>query len=177
MSKRFNLHKMTLMAILLALAIALGIAESFIPSAWIPGLKPGFANIVICLVLYEFGIIEALLINVARVLVVALLRGSFLQMGFWMSFAGAMASLLVMVFGKYVLRMLTVVGVSTLGSIMHSFAQVAVGAIFMGSPAVFFYYPFMMLISLATGVLVGIAVDRIMATGILEKQKKIHGYR
>lgn len=177
MRTRFNVHKMTLMAILLALAIALGIAESFIPSAWVPGLKPGFANIVICLALYEFGIIEALFINLARVLVVALLRGTFLQMGFWMSFAGALASLIMMIIGKYLLKMLTVVGVSVLGSIMHSFAQVAVGAIFMESTAVFYYYPFMMLISLGTGILVGLAVDRIMATGVLEKQKKMHGYR
>ena len=175
--KRFNVHKMTLMAILLALAIALGIAESFIPSAWIPGLKPGFANIVICLTLYEFGIPEAAFIDLARVLVVALLRGTFLQMGFWMSFAGAMSSLIIMIIGKYVLRMLTVVGVSALGGLTHSFAQVVVGAIFMESTAVFYYYPFMMLISLATGILVGIVVDRIMATGVLEKQKKIHGYR
>ncbi|MBO4540763.1 MAG: Gx transporter family protein [Bacilli bacterium] len=175
--KRFNVHKMTLMAILLALAIALGIAESFIPSAWIPGLKPGFANIVICLTLYEFGIPEALFIDLARVLVVALLRGTFLQMGFWMSFAGATCSLLMMILGKYVMRMLTVIGVSTLGSLVHSFAQVCVGAIFMESTAVFYYYPFMMLISLASGILVGVVVDRIMATGVLEKQKKIHGYR
>jgi heptaprenyl diphosphate synthase len=173
----FNLHKMTLMAILLALAIAIGYVESLIP-AFLPvgGVKLGFANIIIVVVLYELGVWEAASIDLGKVLVVALLRGSFLQMGFFMSLSGAVSSLLIMVLLKLLVKPLTEVGVSAVGSMFHSFGQVAVGALFMGSGAVFYYYCYLMPIALLTGVIVGIAANRIMATKVIARQKRQYGF-
>lgn len=74
-----NVHKLVLIAMLTASAIVIGILESFIPSIGIPGIKLGLANIVIIVTLYELGVLEALFVNVIRVVVVALVRGSFLS--------------------------------------------------------------------------------------------------
>ena len=43
-----SVRKMTLLSMMLALAVALGWVESLIPSFWIPGAKPGFANMNAC---------------------------------------------------------------------------------------------------------------------------------
>ena len=59
-------HKVALMAMLLALAIALGVADYYIPFPFVPGAKLGLANIVILVVLYELGIWEAGVIDLGR---------------------------------------------------------------------------------------------------------------
>ena len=79
-----KVHKIALLGVLLAATIVIAILESFIPSFTIPGIKLGFANIVILVTLYEVGILEAVFINVVRVFVVAFVRGTFMSMGFFM---------------------------------------------------------------------------------------------
>ncbi len=174
--RRWNIYKMTLMAILLALSVALGVAESFLPPLGpVGGVRLGLANLLILLCLYELGFFEALFLDLAKVLLVNLLRGSFLQMGFWMSLAGAVASFTIMA-SLYKFKVFTEVGVSTLGSIFHSFAQVAVGAIILSTSSVFYYYCFLMPVSLATGIGIGVLVNRIRATKVIEKLKQNHGF-
>jgi len=177
MKKRpWNIYKMTLMAILLALAVALGVAESFVPPLGPGGgVRLGLANLLVLLCLYELGFFEALFLDLAKVLLVNLLRGSFLQMGFWMSLAGAFLSFAAMA-SLYKFKIFTEVGVSAVGSVLHSFAQVAVGALILSTPGVFYYYCFLLPISLLTGVLMGLLVNRIRATKIISRIKENHGF-
>ena len=65
-----KVQKMALLGVLTAGAIVIAILESFIPSVGIPGVKLGLANIVILIILYELGIVEAIVVNLLRVLVV-----------------------------------------------------------------------------------------------------------
>ena len=51
MKRGYSIHKIAFLSIMLALAIVLGYAESFIPS-WVPGVKLGLANLVILILLY-----------------------------------------------------------------------------------------------------------------------------
>ena len=92
-----NVHKMVLISVLTASAIVISILESFIPSIGIPGVKLGLANIVILITLYELGVVEAIFVNLVRVLITALVRGTFLSMGFLMSLSGAFLSLGIMI--------------------------------------------------------------------------------
>jgi len=80
---------------LAALAIGLTLAEAAIPSP-IPGVKPGLANIVILLVLLQYGWRAAAWVSGLRVLAGALLLGTLFAPGFWLSAAGALVSLLVL---------------------------------------------------------------------------------
>ena len=70
---KWNTHKIALMGVLTAGAIIIAILESFIPSIGIPGVKLGLANIVILIILYEIGIVEAVIVDLSRVLLVGLL--------------------------------------------------------------------------------------------------------
>jgi len=164
-----SVRKMTLLAMMMALAVALGYAESFIPSFWVPGTKPGLANMVILLCLVEFGFFEALFVNLGRVLLVGALTGTVFQMGFYMSAAGALLSLLIMWVGIRYLKKLTLYGVSLLGALAHDAGQLLVGWAFLGNPGVFYYFPYMALISLATGFFVAFVVTRLEKTGVLKK--------
>ncbi|MCA1977811.1 MAG: Gx transporter family protein [Thiobacillus sp.] len=77
---------------LAALALGLTLAEAAIPSP-VPGVKPGLANIVVLLVLLQHGWRAAAWVSALRVLAGGLLLGTLFAPGFWLSAAGAGASL------------------------------------------------------------------------------------
>lgn len=165
-----NARKLVLIAILTSLAIVLSIAESFIPSIGIPGVKLGLANIVIILVLYEIGVLEAILINLLRVVVTGLVRGTFLSMGFLMSLTGAVLSLGIMILFYLLVKKFSIIGVSVIGSIFHVTGQIVIAMIFLGTPFMVYYYPIIGVSAIITGVFVGLVARVIIKTEIIKKQ-------
>ncbi len=171
-----NVHKLALIAILTAGAIVISIIESFIPSVGIPGIKLGLANILILVTLYELGVKEAIFVNISRVLLSALLRGTIFGMGFFMSVSGAVFSFLAMLLLFLLIKKFSIIGVSVVGSIFHVLAQLAVAWIYLGSVVVFVYLPFIMLSALLTGIFVGAVARLIIKTGIIKKQKETYNF-
>ncbi len=78
-----------------AAAIVLAIAEAAIPTP-LPGVKPGLANIVVLVVLLRHGWVDAAWVSLLRVFAASLLMGQILSPGFFLSLAGALASLAVL---------------------------------------------------------------------------------
>lgn len=78
---------------LAALAISLSLLDAAIPSP-IPGIKPGFANIIVLITAYHHGWRAAVWVSILRVLASALLLGTLFTPGFWLATAGAISSLL-----------------------------------------------------------------------------------
>ena len=169
---KFNVHKMTLLAILTAGAIVIGILESLIPSIGIPGVKLGLSNIVILIVLYELGIWESILVSLSRVLIVSLVRGTFLSMGFVMSLSGAVISLGVMILFYLLIKKFSIIGVSVIGALFHIFAQVGVAMLYLSSAYVIYYLPIIAVSAIITGVIVGISAQIVINTKIIAKQKE-----
>ena len=169
---KWNTHKIALMGILTAGAIIIAILESFIPSIGIPGVKLGLANIVILIILYEIGIVEAIIVDLLRVLMVGLLRGTIVSMGFLMSLTGAVLSLGIMILLFLVVKKFSIVGVSVVGSIFHVTGQILIAMAFLGTPYIVFYLPIIAVSSIITGVLVGIVAQLVIRTGVIKKQKE-----
>ena len=167
-----SVRRIALLGILTAATIVIAILESFIPSIGIPGVKLGLANIMILVILYELGIVDAIMVNLLRVIVVGLARGNIFSMGFLMSLTGAIFSLGIMILFYLVVRKFTVVGVSVIGSIFHVGGQVIIAMIFLGSAYVVLYLPIIGISAIITGVFVGIVAQLIIKTGIVRKQKE-----
>ncbi len=175
-SYKMKVQKIALLGVLTAATIVIAIAESFIPSIGIPGVKLGLANIMILVTLYELGILEAILVNIFRVLVVGLVRGTFLSMGFLMSLTGAVLSLAVMILFYLLIKKFSIIGVSVIGSVFHVFGQIIIAMIFMGTAYILFYLPIIAISAIITGVLVGIAAKLIIRTGVIKKQKEKYNF-
>lgn len=110
---------------LAAVAIGLTLAEAAIPSP-VPGVKPGLANIVILLVLLQYGWRAAAWVSALRVLAGAILLGSLFAPGFWLSAAGALASLLVLGLARHLpARHFGPVSLSVLAAFGHIGGQLA----------------------------------------------------
>ena len=171
-----KVQKMALLGVLTASAIVIAILESFIPSIGIPGVKMGLANIVILIILYELGIWEAGVVNLLRVLVVSLVRGTFLSMGFLMSLTGAALSFGIMVLFSLLIKKFSIIGVSVIGSVFHVTGQIIIAMIFLGSAYIFLYLPIIAISAIITGVFVGITAKLIIKTGIIRKQREKYNF-
>ena len=162
-----KVQKMALLGVLTAGAIVIAILESFIPSIGIPGVKLGLANIVILVILYELGIVEAILVDLLRVFIVGLVRGNIVSMGFVMSITVATLSLSVMIIFYLLTKKFSIVGVSVIGSIFHVTGQVVVAMLFLESRYVLYYLPFIALSAIIAGIFVGIVARLIIKTGMI----------
>ena len=171
-----KVQKMALLGVLTAAAIVIAILESFIPSVGIPGVKMGLANIVILIILYELGIWEAAVVNLLRVLVVSLVRGTFLSTGFLMSLTGAALSLGIMILFYLLIKKFSIIGVSVIGSLFHVTGQILIAMIFLGTAYIFLYLPVIALSAIITGVFVGIVAKLIINTGVIKKQKEKYNF-
>ena len=155
-----SVRKIALVGILTAATIVIGILESFIPSVGIPGVKLGLANIMILITLYELGILEAVFVNLARVFLIGLFRGTLFSMGFWMSFTGAFLSLAIMIVFYILIKKFSIIGVSVVGALFHVFGQILIAIIFLSTTLILYYLPIIAISAVITGVLVGIVADR-----------------
>ena len=171
-----KVQKMALLGVLTAGAIVIAILESFIPSIGIPGVKLGLANIVILVILYELGIVEAIIVNLLRVIVVGLVRGTFLGMGFFMSLTGAAFSLGIMILFYLLIKKFSVIGVSVIGSIFHVGGQILIAMIYLGTAYIVLYLPVLAISAIITGVFVGIIAQLIIRTGIIKKQREKYNF-
>ena len=171
-----KVQKMALLGVLTAAAIVIAILESFIPSVGIPGVKLGLANIVILIILYELGIWEAAVVNLLRVLVVSLVRGTFLSMGFLMSLTGCIFSLGIMILFYLLIKKFSIIGVSVIGSIFHVTGQILIAMFFLETAYIFLYLPVIAISAIITGVFVGIVAKLIINTGVIKKQTEKYNF-
>lgn len=109
-----------------AAALSLTILEAAIPSP-LPGVKPGLANIVTLIVLVRYGWRAAVWVSLLRVVAGSLLFGNFLTPGFFLSFSGALCSLLVLAASQHLpSRLFGPVSHSILAAYAHIAGQMMV---------------------------------------------------
>ncbi len=152
-----ELRKTTRLSMLLAISIILNLLENLFPffNGMIPGLKLGLANIVVLFVLYHFSIKEALLISILRVFLMGFISIGIFSITFWFSLGGALLSILMMYLAKKITS-LSIIGVSIIGSISHSFGQILIAIIILNQTAMLYYLPWLLLFSIPTGIMVGL---------------------
>lgn len=157
---------------LAALAIGLTLAEAAIPSP-IPGVKPGLANIVILLVLLQYGWRAAAWVSALRVLAGGLLLGSLFAPGFWLSAAGALASLLVLGLVRYLpSRHFGPVSLSVLAAFGHIGGQLTLaGTWLLPGAAVLKLLPVFAAAALVFGAVNGVVVARLLAAPAPDKRQ------
>lgn len=142
---------------LAAVALIFSYIEAVIPfSVGIPGVKLGFANIVIVFTLYRFDGRYAFAVNLVRILLAGLLFGSVFSALY--ALAGGMISLCAMILLKKG-SVFSVTGVSMAGGVFHNLGQLAVAACVVQTAQVVIYFPVLIFSGIAAGIVNGIAVQ------------------
>ncbi len=150
---RITTKKLTTFGLLTALAFVLGYLESLIPFSFgIPGIKLGLANTAVLCALYLLGIKEAFCLSIVRILLSGFTFGNLYSMLY--SLAGGVLSMGVMAL-LYRTKKFTAMGVSAAGGVFHNMGQLLVASVVLGSNIVY-YYPFLVLSGMITGLAVGL---------------------
>lgn len=142
----------------------MGIAESRIPfDFFVPGVKPGLANVVVLTSLYLFPARDALKIAILKCVITSLAAGTALS--FVYGLTGSILSFFTMaLLIRFCGNRLTPVGVSAAGAVAHNFGQICAASAVMGTFLVFTYLPALIVTATLTGVLTGFAAKYLIGS-------------
>ena len=141
--------KITFLGLFTAVALVLSFLETLIPNMLpIPGFKLGLANFAVLLALYLFGFKEAVIVDVCRIILAALLFGNFFS--FWYALTGAAFALVIELTIKKTDKF-SPIGVSVFGAIFHNLGQFLLAGFIIRSLGIFYYLPFTLIFCILTG--------------------------
>lgn len=159
--------KLVFLSMLVAQALVLYTVERMIPVPFItPGAKLGLSNIVTVTTLYLFGLKDALVVLILRILLSTFLGGS--VSSFLYSFAGGVLSAVTMYLVKRAGKQnVSIIGISIVGAFFHNVGQVLVAALIIVNIKIVLYLPVLTIAAVGTGFFVGVTGKYLL--GFLKK--------
>lgn len=147
-------RRIAFLAALIAIGSAMWVIEEFIPRP-LPWVKPGLANVSTIIAIYILSPADGLIVAVLRVLIGALLLGRLGSVGFIISISAAATSAIAMILAKWSKLPFSIFGISLFGALFHGVTQLAVaGYLVYSFRAVWYFTPWVLFPSIATGILV-----------------------
>ena len=149
-----SIKKLCYLALFCAIAIVLSYIESLIPLyLGVPGAKLGLANVVTLTLLLCFGLKEAFIVMLLRILIVSMTFTNFYM--FLYSLSGGLISLIIMcLFLKT--NLFSNIIISIMGGIFHNVGQLFMEMLFFSSTVFMYYLPYLMLFGILSGIVIGI---------------------
>ncbi|MDE6667860.1 MAG: Gx transporter family protein [Clostridia bacterium] len=172
--------KIAVLAILTALSLITFIIESLFPPLIMPGAKMGLANVFSFAALIMYSPIEAFAVVAIRTVLGALFAGNFSAVLY--SFTGGIVSMAissVLMYTAY--PRISVMAISVAGAVAHNITQNIVFVFLSGSVLMFGYMPYLILLGILSGAIVGGVImlvfrgvpKNVFEKVIFERKKKI----
>lgn len=153
--KKNKVHQLTLCAILVSMALVLSYMEHFIPLQMLiplPGVKLGLANVVTLMALFFLDGQSAFTILILRCVLGSAFGGGISGLAFSLT-GGLLAMTVMCIFKRW--KRISVYGVSVLGAAAHNVGQILVAVFLMDSAYVIGYLPYLLVVSVFTGMATG----------------------
>lgn len=158
---RWTTKQLTTMALLTAIALAIHVAEAYIPPlVAIPGVKLGLANIVTVYAAFTLGGGAAAMILIARILLGSMFGGGVVSLLY--SLAGGILCLLITLFLRRILTKKQIWVAGVMGAIMHNIGQIFVAIVVTGTPSIVSYLPVLLISGIVTGTFTGFAAQAVV---------------
>ena len=152
--KRIDTKKLATLSLLISVAMILSYIESLIPPlVAVPGVKLGLSNIATVFALYALGAPAAVTVSLLRVLLSALLFGSFVSLIY--SFSGALLALALMILIRKIGRFSSV-GVSVVGGVTHNIGQILMAMLLLETAELGYYLVVLTVTGTISGILIGL---------------------
>ena len=160
--------KMTLLALLSAIALTIFMVEAQIPALVpIPGVKMGLANIVTVFAVFALGPKDGAAVLFVRIFLGAVFAGNFSTIFY--SAAGGACAIGVTILLKKILTTKQLWVAGSLGAVAHSIGQMAMAILLTSTPGLIVYLPVMIVISILTGCFTGLCAQFLVNRGSLWK--------
>ena len=149
-------RRITLYGILTAVCMVLGYIESLLPLDFIaPGIKIGLSNSVALLLVVKKDIKGAFSVNIARILLSALLFSAPSVLIY--SLSGGIISIVVMRLALKTEKLSTV-GLSVSGAVSHNLTQLTVAVLMLGK-GMWYYLPILLMSAVISGIATGTVAE------------------
>lgn len=161
--KIFPAKRLAMLSVLCAMGLIMFMVESLFPPLFLPGAKMGLSNIFSLLTVFVLGPLDAVVLVLVRTTLGSVFTGNLSTLMYSMS-AGlvsvAVSSLLV----EFLYPRVSVVAVSVVSAVMHNLTQNVVFCLISNTPQMFSYMPWLALLGVVAGIIVGFAVWFILRT-------------
>lgn len=159
-----KVKKLTLMAVLTAVALTIFVLEAQLPPIVpLPGVKLGLSNIITVFAVFALGPGEAAAILTCRIFLGAVFAGNFSTIFY--SAAGGACAIAVTIGLRKILKHSQLWVAGALGAVAHSIGQMAMAVILTGTPTIAVYLPVMVAISIVTGLFTGLCAQVLVNRG------------
>lgn len=153
-SKSGTAKKIAVLSLLTGVSLIMFIIENLLPPLFIPGAKLGLANIFSFAALILYSPVEAFLVLTARTVLGAVFAGNLSALLY--SFTGGAVSMAVSSVLIYTLYpKISVMAVSVAAAVLHNITQNIIFVLLTGSALLFGYMPYLALIGIFSGGVVG----------------------
>ncbi len=160
---KLSAKRVATLAVLCAMSLITFMIESLFPPLFLPGAKMGLSNIFSLLAVLMFGPIDAVVLVVVRTTLGSMFTGNLSTLLYSMS-AGlvsvGVSSLLV----EFVYPKVSIVAVSVVSAVVHNLVQNIVFCLVSNTPQMYSYMPWLALLGVVAGLIVGFAVWFILRT-------------
>lgn len=157
-------RKLTLLALLSAIALTIFMVEAQIPPVVpLPGVKLGLANIVTVFAVFALGAKEGAAVLFVRIFLGAVFAGNFSTIFY--SAAGGACAIGVTILMRRILKQNQLWVAGCVGAIVHSLGQMAMAIALTGTPGLIIYLPVMIVISIITGLFTGLCAQFLVNRG------------
>lgn len=146
-----------MLAVLSAMALISFMIEGLFPPLFLPGAKMGISNVFSMLALFALGPLDAFVVVAVRTTLGSLFTSGLSTMMY--SFSAGMAAVIVSAYlVQFVFPRVSIVAISVVSAVVHNLAQVIIFCLTSNTPQMFYYAPWMALLGIVAGIIVGLAV-------------------
>ena len=146
--------KVILISLFVSVALIVSLLEYYIPIP-IPNVRLGLSNIIIINSILLFGFKETFFISFLKAILLVIILGN--PISFIYNFSAGFTSFVTMyILNKFCSKYLSLIGISVLGSVSHVMVQILVSMVLLNTRTLINFIPFLGIIGVFTGILVGI---------------------
>ena len=146
--------KVILISLFVSVALIVSLLEYYIPIP-IPNVRLGLSNIIIINSILFFGFKETFFISFLKAILLVIILGN--PISFIYNFSAGFTSIVTMyILNKFCSKYLSLIGISVLGSVSHVMVQILVSMVLLNTRTLINFIPFLGIIGVFTGILVGI---------------------
>ena len=162
-TKYFSARRVATLSVLTAMGLITFMIESLFPPLLLPGAKMGISNVFSLLTLFVMGPTEALILVLVRTTLGSMFTGNMSTLMYSMT-AGVVSVAVSALLVEFVYPKVSIVAISVVSAVMHNLTQNLVFCLISDTPEMFAYMPWLALLGVLAGVIVGFAVWFVLRT-------------
>ena len=156
-TKFFSARRVATLSVLTAMGLITFMIESLFPPLFLPGAKMGLSNIFSLLTLFVLGPTEAFILVLVRTTLGSMFTGNMSTLMYSMT-AGVVSVAVSAILVEFVYPKVSIVAISVVSAVLHNLTQNLVFCLISNTPEMFAYMPWLALLGVVAGIIVGFAV-------------------